>query len=156
MKENIKDYPGYFVTSCGRVWSYKTNKFLSQFKHEKGYLYVQLCNSANDNKPVPVHRLVAMAYIPNSENKLQVDHIDRNKEHNYVNNLRWVTNNENGQNKSYRPTKAVKCIETGKIYDSCSAAAREMNLCARSIGCVCRGEYKHTHGYHFKYANNNN
>lgn len=155
MKENIKGYPGYFITSCGKVWSYKTNKFLSQFKDSKGYLCVQLCNSANDNKCVRVHKLVANTYIPNSNNLPQVDHIDRNKEHNYINNLHWVTNNENGQNKSYRSVKPVKCVETGKIYDSCSAAAKEMNLCARSIGCVCRGEYKHTHGYHFEYTNNN-
>lgn len=148
--ENIKGYPGYYVPSCGKVWSYKSNRFLSQWK-DKNYYCTQLYNSADDNKAFRVHRLAAFAYLPNPENLPQVDHIDRNKEHNYLNDLRWVINNENGQNKSYRLTKAIKCLKTGKIYESCSAAARELNLCTRSIGCVCRGQYSNTHGFHFKY-----
>lgn len=148
--ENIVDYPGYYVTTCGKVWSYKSNKFLSQFKDSKGYLCVQLSNGVN-SKPFRVHRLVALAYLPNPSSLPQVDHIDRNKEHNYLSNLHWVSNVENGQNKSCRAIKAIECLDTGKVYESCSAAARELNLCARSIGCICRGEYSHTKGFHFKY-----
>jgi len=46
-----------------------------------------------------VHRLMARAFIPNPENKPEVDHIDRNAENNVVSNLRWVTSRENNENK---------------------------------------------------------
>jgi hypothetical protein len=48
-----------------------------------------------------IHQLVAMAFVPNVENKPQIDHIDRNKINNNVSNLRWATNYENTMNRGY-------------------------------------------------------
>lgn len=61
------------------------------------YLSVSLC-SGNKRKIFQVHRLIAMTFIPNPNNLEQVDHINRNKSDNRVENLRWVTQSENQYN----------------------------------------------------------
>ncbi len=65
-----------------------------------------------DGKPNgrTVHRMVARAFIPNPENNDEVDHIDRNRVHNHVLNLRWVTHSENNINKAGRSNTGIKHI----------------------------------------------
>ena len=65
------------------------------------YLFVQLCQSGKGSLRY-VHRLVAEAFIPNPENKPEVDHINRNKKDNRKENLRWVTKSENHLNKTHK------------------------------------------------------
>jgi hypothetical protein len=55
-----------------------------------------------------VHRLVAKAFLPNPDNLVQVDHIDRNRHNNHVSNLRWVSHSCNQQNRSENPRGALK------------------------------------------------
>jgi len=91
---DLKDYPGYAVTEDGKVWSHKTNRFLRPSIVYGGYHHVHLrVNGKTKNKSV--HQLVAIAYIPNPENKPQVNHIDNNPENNCVSNLEWCTQSEN-------------------------------------------------------------
>ena len=85
--KGFEEFEGYGITSCGRVYSFKTKRFLSPGKNHKGYLQVQLADGKGHKKTVFIHRLVALAYIPNPNNLETVDHIDENKEHNYINNL---------------------------------------------------------------------
>ncbi|HHJ7007677.1 TPA: HNH endonuclease [Streptococcus pyogenes] len=59
-----------------------------------GYLIVDLYKD-NKSEKVPIHRLVAEAFIPNLENKATVDHIDGDRKNNSINNLRWATYSEN-------------------------------------------------------------
>lgn len=93
----INGYPDYLVYEDGRVFSKKRRKMVKSIIKKHGYHQVGLYK---DGKPkyYLVHRLVALHYIPNSENKSFVDHIDRNKLNNHVSNLRWVTRSENNQN----------------------------------------------------------
>ena len=94
----IEDYPDYLIYEDGRIWSkYGKGKFLKQNPND-GYLYVKLCK---DGKPktMSVHRLLGNAYIPNPENKREIDHIDNNRQNNNISNLRWVTRSENQRNK---------------------------------------------------------
>lgn len=92
--EGYEEFTGYGITSCGKVWSFKTNRFLTPSRGANGYLYVYLSSGMKD-KRVRIHRLVALAYIPNPNNLDTVDHIDENKDHNYVNNLRWLSRGDN-------------------------------------------------------------
>lgn len=92
---DIKGFEGlYAVTSCGKVYSYKTKRFLRPCMAGRGYLRVNLVKDGKKFKKY-VHRLVADAYIPNPEHKPQVNHKNENKTKNYVNNLEWCTNQEN-------------------------------------------------------------
>lgn len=162
---DIRGFEGiYGVTSCGRVWSYRSKKFLKPMIDKDGYLCISLRNK-NIRKMAKIHRLVAEAYISNLENKPQVNHLDECKEHNYVNNLCWVTGYENANygtrnqrlseiQKKYaiNRVKQVYCVELDKTYNSLLEAANELNLDSGSICKCCKGKLKKTKGYHFEYA----
>ena len=91
MKE-IKDFPGYYITEDGRVFSDKQSKLkeLKLSKNKYGYLRIVLNRVSRD-----IHRLVAKTYIENPNNLPQVNHIDENKLNNDVSNLEWITQKEN-------------------------------------------------------------
>ena len=114
--KNVKGYEGlYAITSCGKVWSYKSKKFLKPGKSKDGYLQVILWKNGN-YKNKRIHRLVAEAYLPNPNNYDTVDHIDFNKANNCINNLQWMSRNENSGKK--RSVRKVYCFENEKIYES--------------------------------------
>lgn len=88
------------IRSVDRVDEYlgrkRKGKIITKSKDTKGYLRVEL-HLDGRKKRYKVHRLVAMTFIPNKENKPQVNHIDGDKTNNYVNNLEWSTNGENNK-----------------------------------------------------------
>lgn len=94
--ENLKEiggFPGYCVDNTGNVFSVKMDVMLKPWKIN-GYNAVGLYRSGK-RYVFLVHRLVAAAFIPNPENKPCVDHIDGVRFHNFVENLRWCSINEN-------------------------------------------------------------
>ena len=96
----IIGFENYLIYNDGRVFGKKYNKFLKH-RTNKGYKHVNLSKQGK-HKTHKIHRLVAQHYIPNPENKPCVDHINRIKTDNRLENLRWVTLSENGQNQSKR------------------------------------------------------
>ena len=98
--EDIEGYEGiYQVSSLGKVKSLNFNhtkkeKILKPFFNRDGYLSVNLYKEGK-RKQYLVHRLVAKVFIPNPENKLEVNHKDEDKTNNKVENLEWVTSKEN-------------------------------------------------------------
>lgn len=105
----IKDYPKYLIYNDGRVYSKYYNKFLKPHSNEKGYLDYKLSGICK-RKQFRVNRLVALHYIPNPDNKPEVDHIDQNIKNNNVNNLRWVTREEQMDNRSVTTNTGHKYI----------------------------------------------
>jgi hypothetical protein len=90
----IEGYPNYLIYEDGRVYSKKRNKFLKPSKDKKGYISCHLYINSN-GKWFFIHRLIALHYIPNPENKAEVDHINDNPSDNRKENLQWLTKKEN-------------------------------------------------------------
>ena len=183
-KEIWKDIEGYqnkfAVSNLGRVKSkarvvnnhtgviHKPERILKQGFNKKGYPVVYLDDNGT-TKMRCVHRLVAIAFIDNPENKPQVNHIDGIKIHSYASNLEWCTNLENQRHarklglvknhgKAGRPKRAVLQIdiETKEIinrYPSVSAAGKALKMKSYSnIGACCRQMYGKRTAYGYEWA----
>ena len=98
-EQNAAWKANYMVSNFGNVWSNKTKKVLKQSRHSQGYclLATKLGGRNGVNICVRIHRMVAIQFIPNPENKPAVNHIDGDKTNNCVSNLEWVTSVENTQ-----------------------------------------------------------
>jgi hypothetical protein len=96
----VVGFSRYTVCADGNVINDKKKTVLKgSLKSTNGYKEYKLMNDDGVKKHMLCHRLVALALIPNPEQKQMVDHIDRNKFNNHISNLRWVTNSENQINK---------------------------------------------------------
>lgn len=179
----IKDFgKRYVISNFGRVVSLsrkvsnhtgyinKPSRLLKPHKDKKGYARTYLDKGDGKTRFVPIHRLVAIAFIPNPDNKPQVNHIDGNKENNNVDNLEWVTNQENHNHailnglypnqkelrekckreERTQPGKQPKAvlqmdINTEEVlarYDSIADAAKAVGCKSPSnIGGCCRNRY---------------
>jgi len=126
--KNIPFNEKYSITEDGTVINNKTKRVKKAHLDRCGYLHMRL---SDKNKKYFVHRLVALTYIENPDNKETVNHKDGNKLNNHVSNLEWMTNKENlkhAYNNNLTKGIPVKCTKTGKIWNSISQAAKENKI----------------------------
>lgn len=152
----------YQVSDTGLVKTTKTGRILRPAVSRHGYERVCLFKMDRERR-YRVHRLVAMAFIPNPENLPQVNHIDGNKRNNNVSNLEWVTNEENmhhakehglraGHEKfceSRRKRVIATNIKTGEIIVFESILAAVKGVGTNHVSAVLKGQRKQSKGYTF-------
>lgn len=158
--ENCKDY---IIYDDGNIFSLKTNKFLKFSKDSKGYYYADLRRTNVTIKCPKVHRLVMFAFkgFPKG-NKCQVNHIDGNKHNNNINNLEYVTNEENrihalklGLKNEIGYYIEAYDLQNNYIgtYKTAQEAIDKLNIKngkSGNIGRVIRGSRKQSYGYIWK------
>lgn len=156
----IQGFEKYLISNYGRVLNLSTGKILKPRAIGNGYKAVVLFNNKK-GVSMYIHRLVAMAFLPNIDNKPQVNHINEDKNNNHVSNLEWVTPWENSNHEtrnkriSERNSKPIMVFDTDwnfvGEYDSISKASEDLQVHHGNISKCCRGKLKQVQGYIFKY-----
>ena len=174
----IVGYEGlYEVSNLGNVRNLKTNIILKQKINKGGYMNVGLWK--NGKKTFLIHRLVAQAFIPNPDNKPEVNHKDEIKSNNCVYNLEWVTSKENAnygsrterlsnklkgrklseetkqKMRQSQPKKKVVQLKLDgefiKIWNGIMETERNLKINHVGISACCRGKQKTAGGYKWMY-----
>lgn len=158
MKE-ILNYPNYYATEDGQIYSGKTKRFLTLFDNNAGYLYTYITQNGK-GKAVRVNRLIALTFIPLptgfTAEQLDVGHKDNDKYNNKVDNLYWCTRRENLDTDSYREKakhkirSKVRCVETGEVYSSIAEAGRAVGINRYGINLCLLGKQITAKGYHWE------
>ena len=94
MTKLVNGYENYSINENGIVIQVKTDRVKKAWLGKVGYYYLDLYQN-NKSTKIALHRLLAMTFIPNPENKKTVNHIDGNKTNNSLSNLEWATYSEN-------------------------------------------------------------
>ena len=115
MEKIIESFPNYTITDQGVIYSKKSNKIMKQHLDKDGYLVLNLSDNGI-KKCCKVHRLVALAFIPNPEGLATVNHINHNKQDNSVTNLEWLSNYDNAKDGSkYAPRYSGEKATAAKL-----------------------------------------
>lgn len=173
--KDIIDYEGlYQVSNLGNVKSLNYNhtgkeQILKASKTKDGYFQVPLWKNG-ERKWSRVHRLVASHFIPNDDLfKTQINHKDENKQNNNVNNLEWCNlqynnnygtrnkriakSNTNNQNRSKSVSQYSLDGTFIREWQSMSEIKRKLGYQQANICYCCKGKYKTSYGFIWKYKN---
>lgn len=143
-----KDIPGYEglykVSSRGRIWSNRNSLYLKPAVDKLGY-FVVILYSAGRRKTIRVHRLVALAFIPNPNSYKEVNHKDENKANNNIENLEWCTRayNVNYGTARQRAAANISKVKAGHWYGTGEtkrklAEAAQGNTYRRKAVMMCK------------------
>lgn len=156
MQKEILGYENYTVDENGIIFNKKRNRQVKPFLNAYGYPAIYL-SSNGKRKYFLIHRLVAMAFIPNPNNYKEINHKDENPNNPNVNNLEWCTRKYNN-NYGRRTDKCIEkigknviCVESGKIFRSIREAERKTNIKSSAICLVCNGKRKSAGGFGWKF-----
>ena len=105
----------YKINHQGDVWSICQSKFMTPQLNEDGYLEINCVDADSVKHKKRLHRLLALQYHPNPDNLPEVDHIDRNRQNNSLDNLRWVSRIENRANREDQTPEAKAKAEQARI-----------------------------------------
>lgn len=143
----IKGLEHYTISEEGKVNNGR--KDLKFYKNNGGYCCIKLRDVSGNIHNFTIHRLVALHFISNEENKKEVNHIDGNKENNHVNNLKWVTSSENKQHalgsglKKYnKPTLGLKLSGKRKAVSKYFGVFRD-NTRNKWVGAVVSNKIRY-------------
>ena len=179
MKEIWKDIPNYEglyqASNLGRIRNARTNLIRKNVK-SFGLYYTIILNVNGKQHLHLVHRLIAQTFIPNPDNKKEINHIDGNKHNNKIDNLEWVTRKENaihsiknGLQTKEQLAKAVKSmirstqkpilqIKNGKVvakYKSVREASRTIHCSPAGLSRCLNGKTNTVHGYQWRFEKEN-
>ena len=165
--------PRYWINEEGQITNKETGKTIKWLISRHGYYYCHLWTN-NRSRYIRMHRLLALAFIPNPNNYPLVRHLNDIKTDNRLENLAWGTMSENMKdsikNGKYNQeasekarnigrkisgtkcSKKVLCIETNTIFNNTKEAGDWLGVNRAGIGGCCRGKYKTVKGYHWKYV----
>ena len=178
----VPEYKGYYeVSSMGRVRSvdrttpHPRNKSMQLVRRGRilkwefdkyGYPVVTLSKDGK-TRTYKIHRLVALAFVPNPDNLPQIDHINAKRYDNRPENLRWCTTQDNTAWRDEKNRPRVLCKETGRTFTNSYEAAAwvvekglrtrkgilttNYKTVARSIRCACLERYKTAYRFHWAY-----
>ena len=158
--KDVKNYEGlYQISNLGRVKSLiSKNKILKPSKNKRGYMIVALSKN-KIIKRYGVHQIVANNFIKNEYNKMQVNHIDGNKQNNCVENLEWCNCQENmlhAYKNKLTNGKRIPVMQLDldgnliKIWNSQIEASRKLNISSVAISRCCNGITKTAGKYIWK------
>lgn len=145
----------YKASNLGRIMTDTNIIMKPQRKHDKREIVSINIKDENGDlckKTHFVHRLVALAFLPNPNNLPVVNHIDEDPTNNCVSNLEWTTYRGNAQHSNGKPI--VQCDLDGNIikeWASAKEVQRELKICNVPVSRCCRGESKTAGGYTWKY-----
>lgn len=150
----VKALPRERTNHTGGKWI-QPEKMMAITIDQDGYHRVSLTSTNGIRKTERVHRLVALAFIDNPEGKSEVNHINCIRGDNRIENLEWVTREENNAYVSQcgnKSNKKIKCVETGEVFNTSTDAARANGGDSGNIRKSARSQGRSSvYGFHYIY-----